>query len=66
MGHALDYRYGARRLERELDKVLSKDAELRADEIAEAVFGFPISYDVKCGYVQTKNSGVYPRPKGLK
>ena len=66
MGHALDYRYGARRLERELDKTLSKDAELRADEIAEAVFGFPISYDVKCGYVQTKNNGVYPRPKGLK
>ena len=66
MGHALDYRYGKRGLERALDVSLSGDAELRADEIAEAVFGFPISYDVKCGYVQTKNKGVYPRPKGLR
>lgn len=66
MGHALDYRYGKATLERELDVDLSSDAELRADEIAEAVFGFPISYDVKCGYVQTRNKGVYPRPKGLK
>jgi len=66
MGHALDYRYGKRALERVLDVSLSSDAELRADEIAEAVFGFPISYDVACGYVQTRNKGVYPRPKGLK
>lgn len=66
MGHALDYRYGKRHLEQELDVSLSNDPELRADQIAEAVFGFPIRYDVKCGYVQTKSNGVYPRPKGLK
>ena len=66
MGHALDYRYGKRRLAQELDVELSNDPELRADQIAEAVFGFPISYDVKCGYVQTKSNGVYPRPRGLK
>jgi len=66
MGHALDYRYGRSFLEDELGMKLSGDAELRADQIAEEVFGFQISYDPDYRYVQTKKRGVYPRPKGLK
>ena len=66
MGHALDYRYGADNLSRMFGSTLSDDTELRADQIAEHVFGFPIRYDAKCGYVQTKSAGIYPRPKGLR
>jgi len=66
MGHALDFRYGKNRLVEMLGVVLSSDAELRADQIAEAVFGFPIHYDAKHAYLQTTKPGVYPRPKGLR
>ena len=66
MGHALDYRYGKDFLDDELGVELSSDAELRADQIAEEVFGFQISYDPDYRYVQTKNKGIYPRPMGLK
>jgi hypothetical protein len=63
-GHALDYRYGRRPLERQLGVKLSPMTERRADQIAEAVFGEPIEYDQKliqcidCG-------GVSPRPRRL-
>lgn len=66
MGHALDFRYGKKRLGELLHVVLSLDAELRADQIAEEVFGFPICYDAKRAYLQTTGPGVYPRPKGLR
>lgn len=66
MGHALDFRYGKARLEQVLDDRFAADDELRADQIAESVFGFPINYDAKCAYVQTIKAGVHPRPKGLR
>lgn len=66
MGHALDFRYGKKGLSKALGVTLSADGELRADQIAEAVFGFPISYDAKCAYLQTTGRGVYPRPSGLR
>lgn len=63
-GHALDFRYGRRPLEKLLGVNLSPMTERRADQIAEAVFGEPIEYDqrliqcVDCG-------GVSPRPRRL-
>ncbi len=66
MGHAIDFAYGARRLKSDLGVKLSDDVERRADQIAEAVFGFAIRYDPKCAYTQSLTKGVYPRPKGLK
>lgn len=63
-GHALDFRYGRRPLEKVLGVKLSPMTERRADQIAEAVFGEPIEYDQKliqcvdCG-------GVSPRPRRL-
>jgi len=66
IGHAIDFRYGRRVLERQFGNALASDGELRADQIAETVFGFPINYDAKCAYVQTAAPGVYPRPRGLR
>lgn len=66
MGHAIDFAYGAKRLESDLGVKLSTDTERRADQIAEAVFGFAIRYDPKCAYTQSLTKGVYPRPEGLK
>lgn len=67
MGHALDFRYGKQQLtERLCWRLSDDDAELRADQIAEAVFLFPIRYDAKRAYLQTTGPGVYPRPKGLR
>lgn len=66
MGHALDFQYGRTQLERRLGQALSTDDELRADQIAEAVFGLSINYDAKCAYLQTTEPGVHPRPKGLR
>lgn len=66
MGHAIDFRYDVRALEQRFRTSLSSDIERRADQIAEAVFLFPIRYDAKCAYVQTTGRGVYPRPRGLR
>lgn len=51
MGHALDYRYGKRELERRLNTNLPRGVEKRADAIASAVWEAPIEYgdnDVQC------------------
>ncbi|NJN64820.1 MAG: hypothetical protein HC882_08015, partial [Acidobacteria bacterium] len=51
MGHALDFRYGRRALEKILGARLPESEERRADKIAEHVFGEPIEYgalDIQC------------------
>lgn len=63
-GHALDFRYGRRRLEHELGVRLPNGTERRADAIAEAVFGHAIKYDnklVQC----VRCRGRSPRPRRL-
>jgi hypothetical protein len=63
-GHALDFRYGRAHLSKLFGERLSAGGELRADQIAEHVFGDKIEYDdlliqcIGCG-------GVSPRPKKL-
>lgn len=44
-GHALEYRFGVKELEKRLKKKLPPKVERRADAIAEAVWGEPIEYD---------------------
>lgn len=44
-GHALEYRYGVKELEKRLGRKLPKKVERRADVIAEWVWGQPIVYD---------------------
>lgn len=64
MGHALEYRFGVKELERRLGRKLPDMVERRADAIAEAVWGEPIVYDeklVQCVGVP----GVRPRPAHL-
>jgi hypothetical protein len=59
-GHALEYRYGVKELERRFGR-LPAEVERRADAIAEAVWGEPIRYDsrdVQCVGVRGKS----PRP----
>ena len=63
-GHALEYRFGVKELERRLGVKLPAEVERRADAIAEAVWGEPIVYDkqlVQCVGV----AGVHPRPAHL-
>lgn len=63
-GHALEYRYGVKELEKRLGKKLPPQVERRADVIAELVWGEPIVYDehlVQCVNV----NGVRPRPARL-
>jgi hypothetical protein len=62
-GHALEYRYGVKELEKRLGK-LPAEVERRADVIAERVFGEPIVYDEKL--VQcVGREGIRPRPPHL-
>lgn len=63
-GHALEYRYGVKELERRLGVKLPAEIERRADAIAEAVWGEPIVYDEQ--FVQcVAADGTRPRPAHL-
>ena len=46
-GHALEYRFGVKELERRLGRRLPEKVERRADVIAETVWGQPIVYDTR-------------------
>lgn len=63
-GHALEYRYGVKELERRLGRKLPLKVERRADVIAEAVWGEPIVYDDKLVQCVGVN-GTRPRPAHL-
>ncbi|RLB37261.1 MAG: hypothetical protein DRH30_13500 [Deltaproteobacteria bacterium] len=57
LGHALEYRYGVKELQRRLGRRLPEGVERRADVIAEAVWGQPLRYDdndVQCVGVKGK------------
>lgn len=63
-GHALEYRFGVKELEKRLKKKLPPEVERRADAIAEAVWGERIEYDerdVQC----VGHGGGRRRPKYL-
>jgi hypothetical protein len=63
-GHALEYRFGVKELERRLGRRLPGEVERRADAIAESVWEEPIVYDKK--FVQCVGvKGTSPRPRHL-
>lgn len=64
-GHALEYRFGVKELERRLGKKLPDGIERRADAIAEAVWRQPIEYDGCMAQCVGCADGVSPRPKHL-
>ena len=66
IGHVLDYIVPAKQLDRwgrSRGVPLASTPERRADDIARAVWGDPIRYDVEL--VQSTRRGTFPRPKHL-